>query len=252
VDNICIIKNNNYLCGMEIIKIQTNDKNEQVVSARELHSFLGSKAQFTTWIATQTERAMLIENEDFVPYIQKSIGANGQPYDITDIALKLSAAKEISMLNGKEKGKQARLYFLECEKTVQNKQVAKLPTTYLEALKELVAKEEQIILLETKNEKLQLRSDFVDICFDTDGVFSMEETNKILKLGYGRNTMMKKLKELGILLKSSNTPNQKYINSKYFKVVETLIDSGKFKKLVSTTYVTSKGLGFIHKTLLEK
>jgi phage antirepressor YoqD-like protein len=78
----------------------------------------------------------------------------------------------------------------------------------------------------------------------------MEQVCKLLKLSYGRNTMMKKLREKGILLKS-NTPNQKYINSKYFKVVETLIDKGNFKKAVTTTYVTSKGVGFIHKTLIE-
>ncbi len=233
---------------MELIKVKVNDNNEQVVSARELHSFLEAGSNANTWFKNQAERAMLEDNIDFIQISEQSNG--GRPS--IDYAIKLSAAKEIAMLNGGEKGKQARAYFLECEKIAQNKQIVKLPTTYLEALKELVIKEEQIILLQDKNEKLQFRSDFVDICFDTDGVFSMEETNKILKLGYGRNTMMKKLKEFGVLLKSSNTPKQSLINNGYFKVVETLIDSGKFKKLVSTTYVTQKGLGFIHKTLLKK
>jgi anti-repressor protein len=131
---------------------------------------------------------------------------------------------------------------------VKDELTPKLPTTYLDALKELVAKEEQVILLQEKNEKLQYRSDFVDVCFDTDGVFSMEEVSKILKLPYGRNKMMDNLRKSGVLL-SSNTPKQSLIKSGYFKVVETMVDNGNFKKLVSTTYATQKGIGHIHKTL---
>ena len=33
-----------------LVKIQTNDQGEQLVSARELHKFLGVKTPFTTWI----------------------------------------------------------------------------------------------------------------------------------------------------------------------------------------------------------
>lgn len=107
--------------------------------------------------------------------------------------------------------------------------------------------EEKLLLQET-NTKLQYRSDFVDVCFDTDGVFSMEETCKILKLPYGRNTMLQKLRELKVFLKS-NTPSQKFISNGYFKVVENIIENGEFKKLVSTTYATQKGIGYIHKIL---
>lgn len=107
--------------------------------------------------------------------------------------------------------------------------------------------EEKLLLQET-NAKLQYRSDFVDVCFDTDGVFSMEETCKILKLPYGRNTMLQKLRELKVFLKS-NTPSQKFISNGYFKVVENIIENGEFKKLISTTYATQKGIGYIHKLL---
>lgn len=234
----------------QLIKITTNEKNEQVVSARELHNFLEAGSTVTTWFKNQSERAMLSENEDFI-CLQISESKQKGGHNKIDYAIKLSAAKEIAMLNGGEKGKQARAYFLECEKIAQSKQSVKLPTTYLEALKELVAKEEEIILLQEKNEKLQFRSDFVDVCFDTNSLFSMEEASKILKLPYGRNKMMEKLRTNGVLL-SSNTPKQKYISNGYFKVVETLIQNGEFKKLVSTTYVSQKGIGFIHKLLIEK
>jgi phage antirepressor YoqD-like protein len=74
----------------------------------------------------------------------------------------------------------------------------------------------------------------------------MEEVAKILKLPFGRNTMLRKLREQKVFLES-NTPKQNLINSGYFKVSEQIIDSGTFKKLVCTTYATSKGIGYIHK-----
>ena len=123
-----------------------------------------------------------------------------------------------------------------------------LPQTYLEALKELVVKEEQIILLEEKNAKLQYRSDFVDVAFETDGLFSMEEVAKINDLPYGRNTMMQRLRDKKILTQS-NTPYQSYVDKGYFKVVEELVDNKRFKKLITTTYATQKGVGLIYKLL---
>lgn len=228
----------------ELIKIERSEGGKQVCSARELHKFLHVKTHFGEWLSTQVERAMLIENQDF-ERLSFSL-PSGQRAN--DAALTVSSAKEISMLNGGERGKQARLYFLECEKIAQNKNAISLPTTYLDALKELVAKEEQVLLLQEKNEKLQFRSDFVDVCFDTDGLFSMEEVSKILKLPYGRNKMMDKLRKAGVLL-SSNTPKQGMIKNGYFKVVETMVQNGDFKKLVSTTYATQKGIGHIHKIL---
>ena len=124
----------------------------------------------------------------------------------------------------------------------------KLPQTYLEALKELVIKEEQIILLEEKNAKLQYRSDFVDVAFETDGCFSMEEVAKINDLSYGRNTMMQRLRDKKILTQN-NTPYQSYVDKGYFKVVEELVDNKRFKKLITTTYATQKGVGLIYKLL---
>ena len=55
---------------------------------------------------------MLINGEDFTQIYGESNG--GRPS--IDYAISLSAAKEIAMLNGGEKGKQARTYFIECER----------------------------------------------------------------------------------------------------------------------------------------
>ena len=96
---------------MELIKI-TENNGKNVVSARELHQFLGNTDNVNTWFKRQAERAMLVENEDFisVAFLQPS-GQNA-----IDYAISINSAKEIAMLNGGDKGKQARLYFIECEK----------------------------------------------------------------------------------------------------------------------------------------
>jgi len=96
---------------MELIKI-TENNGKNVVSARELHQFLGNTDNVNTWFKRQAERAMLVENEDFisVAFLQPS-GQNA-----IDYAISINSAKEIAMLNGGDKGKQARTYFIECEK----------------------------------------------------------------------------------------------------------------------------------------
>ncbi len=57
--------------------------------------------------------------KDFTLISAKSTG--GRPS--TDYALSLDCAKEISMLQRTEKGKQARLYFIACEKAVKQNQL---------------------------------------------------------------------------------------------------------------------------------
>lgn len=231
----------------ELIKI-TKTENGLVSSARDLHIALKVKTEFSKWCKRMFEYGF-IENQD---YTLVKIG-EGNAHNKTDYAITSDTAKEIAMLQRSEVGKQIRQYYIEYEKTHNTKSLI-IPSYQIENPAErarawAVEYEEKLLLVE-KNEKLQFRSDFVDVCFDTDGVFSMEEVCKIIKLPYGRNTMLQKLRDLNIFLKS-NTPNQKFISNGYFKVVEQLIDTNKFKKLVSTTYATQKGLAYIHKILIE-
>ena len=50
---------------MELIKVTQNEKNEQLVSSRDLHSFLGVGRDFTTWIKQRIEKYGFEENVDF-------------------------------------------------------------------------------------------------------------------------------------------------------------------------------------------
>lgn len=75
-----------------------------MVNARDLHEFLESRKDFSSWIKDRIERYDLTENEDYVVF--PKFGENskgGRPKK--EYALTLDAAKELSMVEGNEKGK---------------------------------------------------------------------------------------------------------------------------------------------------
>ena len=110
----------------ELIKITTNEEGAQVVSARELHKFLEVGKVFGAWITERIGQFGFIENQDYVVYSE--IGNNpkgGRP--TKEYILSIDMAKELSMIERSDKGKQARLYFIECEKRL--KEVVSKPMT---------------------------------------------------------------------------------------------------------------------------
>ena len=103
----------------ELIKI-TESNGKKAVNARDLHEFLESKKDFSSWIKDRIERYDFVENEDYVvllPKVGEQTGRGG--HNKIEYALSMDAAKELSMVEGNEKGKQARRYFIECEKALK-------------------------------------------------------------------------------------------------------------------------------------
>lgn len=103
----------------QLIPIKNND-GRTVANARDLHEFLESRKDFSSWIKDRIERYDLVENEDYVillPQKGEQTGRGG--HNKIDYVLTLDAAKELSMVEGNEKGKQARKYFIACEKKLK-------------------------------------------------------------------------------------------------------------------------------------
>lgn len=128
----------------ELIKI-SDYNGQKAVSARELHGFLESKRDFSNWIKDRIKRCDLIENQDFEVF--NNFGENpngGRP--LTEYALTIETAKEISMVENNSKGKQARRYFIECEKTLKENQQKKLSgAEYLLQQAQLMVEQERRI-----------------------------------------------------------------------------------------------------------
>lgn len=185
---------------MELIKVsESNGKN--VVSARELHQFLENNDNVNTWFKRQAERAMLIENEDYtsVAFLQPS----GQT--AIDYAISINSAKEIAMLNGGDKGKQARQYFIECEKQLQKS----LPSTYKEALLALIAKEEE-------KEKLALQVENLDTVLDSllewVSIIKVSRFNKVSEKLFDWHKLKQASIDLGYQIKKAESPRFGYQN----------------------------------------
>ena len=80
------------------------------VNARDLHAFLEVKSEFRHWVKNRIKDFCFTQDVDFVA------GKFLPGSDQVDYHLTLGMAKELSMVERNEKGKQARLYFLECER----------------------------------------------------------------------------------------------------------------------------------------
>lgn len=122
---------------MDLIPIITNENNEQLVSGRELHEFLKIRTTYTRWFERMAEYGFT-ENVDFT-VIAKNVRdetAFGGTRKLIDHAMKLDMAKEISMIQRTEKGKQARQYFIEVEKRSKQREHELLsdPRTQLKLL----------------------------------------------------------------------------------------------------------------------
>lgn len=78
--------------------------------------------------------------------------------------------------------------------------------------------EQKIRQLEEKNAKLKPKADFAEAAFKAEGKVDTGQAAKILNLGFGRNTLFKKLKEVGVFFKDRNEPKQKYIDAGYFEM----------------------------------
>ncbi|ANA49673.1 phage antirepressor Ant [Lactococcus garvieae] len=110
----------------QLINITQNENNDQVVSGRELHEFLEVGTRYSIWFDRMVEYGFT-ENTDYLAIVQKRTTAQGNQTEYTDHALKLYMAKEISMIQRNEKGKQARQYFIEVEKELKQQLLPQTP-----------------------------------------------------------------------------------------------------------------------------
>lgn len=83
-----------------------------------------------------------------------------------------------------------------------------------------------------------------DAYMDADNHLSMGAVAN--QLGIGRNTMMRKLREAGVLQKD-NRPYQRYAH--HFKVVATTYEAQNSTRATHTTYVRPSGVELIRKVL---
>jgi phage anti-repressor protein len=114
----------------ELIPIKTSPTTgNPVIDARILHDFLEAKQDFSTWIQGRIKKYDFIENMDYarifydvhnnrlrLPKKRETDTQILNRIHRIEYALTMECAKELSMVQNNEKGRQARRYFIDVEK----------------------------------------------------------------------------------------------------------------------------------------
>jgi len=242
-----------------LITITTNEKQQQVVDARELHKFLGSKQEFAHWIkAKVVNNPFFTEGEDYVLLDNSNKQTEGRGgSNRIDYALTLDTAKKVSMAEQTDKGNEVRDYFIECEKIAKQPKVLDFndPDVVLQLAQnwkdEKIAKEQALKLVEQKEKQLETQKPlvlFAEAVNNSNDLILIGDFAKSLGIkNFGRNKMFDKLKELKILMKN-RMPYQQYIDSGVFVVIENESKG----KLSFTTRVTGKGQAYLTNRLKKE
>lgn len=102
----------------------------QTVDARELHAFLEVKSEFRNWIKNRIDDFGFVEGQDFATTVEIYRGGERKDYHLA-----LDMGKELSMVERNVKGKEARAYFIECERQAKAAPQHMIPQTLPEALR---------------------------------------------------------------------------------------------------------------------
>lgn len=228
----------------DLLKIEVNSNQEQTVSGRELHMFLGIETRYNDWFNRMLQYGFEDE-KDFYSILSKT-SENGRPS--TDHIMKLDMAKELCMLARNEKGKQARQYFLEVEREWNSPEkvmarALKLAEAKLNEVKAFA--DEQTKQLEAAQPKVI----FADAVATAQTSILIGDLAKILKqngVNTGQKRLFEWLRQNGYLIRqrgtSYNSPTQRAMEQKLFEIKETSVampDGGI--KITRTTKVTGKG-----------
>lgn len=245
-------KENQIMTTNQLINInqqKIGDQQVNAVSARELWKFLESKREFTHWV-----KPYITEDNDYgfvegVDFIAVDVGVNRISQQVMkDYWFTIDMAKEVSMLSKTEKGKQARKYFIECERKANNPQLT-IPQSYSAALLEAAKLAEQ-------TEKLQLELKSKDEQIAHDKAFTklgkmMTMADATIKVGdyaimlqnehgikIGQNRLFEWLREHGYLCKEEkqkNRPTQKSMELGLFTYTQRLITTNHGEEIFSFT-----------------
>jgi len=229
----------------EIIKVNVNESGIQTVNARELHDFLESKQDFSDWIKNRIKKYDFKDGMDFTIILGKSSG--GRPSK--EYYISLNMAKELSMVENNEKGKEARKYFIKCEEIV--KKPVKMDRLNLFA--HAVLEADKMIKEQAKQiEEMKPKAEFYDTVSEMKDTTDMSTVAKVLNMGVGRNTIFRILRSKKVV-DNNNHPYQHYVNRGWFKLAEHPVTWYDGSSHISyKTVVFQKGLDGIRKIIKEE
>lgn len=224
------------------------DSERPTVSARDLHEFLEVGTQYTKWFDRMCEYGFT-ENVDFIAISQKRLTAQGNETTYSDHQLTIEMAKELCMLQRNEKGKEARIYFLNLEKQWNSPEFViaralKMANEKISKLELTTSMQEQQIA------ELKPKADYTDTILQSK---SLVNVNQIAKdYGMSSKTMNKLLSDKKVQYKQGNQwllyskhQSKGYTSSETINITR----SDGSPDVVMRTKWTQKGRLFIYELL---
>ncbi len=222
----------------ELIKISEYN-GKRAVNARELHQFLESKQDFSTWIKARIEKYGFAEKQDFEVFNNFVENPQGGRPSI-EYALSVDMAKELSMVENNEKGRLARKYFIECEKIAREGTLASYQIEDPIKRAERWIEEQKVRqALEAKNQEMQPKAQYFDELVERSLLTGFRDTAK--EIGLKQSEFIKLLIDRGYIYRTPKgelRPIAKYAND--------LFEIKDFKSVTNDhagvrTWITVKG-----------
>lgn len=226
----------------ELLKVNY-EADRITLSARELHKFLELSERFSNWFERMKQYGF-VENQD---YLGRKVFNTLAKQELQDYEITLDMAKEITMIQRNEKGKQARQYFIEVEKQ-WNSPERIIARGLIESQKMIENLNKQIV-------EMRPKALFADAVSTSKESILIGQLAKLIKQnGYeiGQNRLFQWLRENGYLIKGGsryNQPTQKAMDLGLFEVKErTVTNPDGSIRITLTTKVTGKGqIYFVNK-----
>ena len=217
------------------------------VNARELHKFLENGELFTTWIKNRIEQFAFLEGQDFTTFLENT--KKGRPRK--EYLVSINMAKELCMVERNAKGKEARLYFIECERKLKEAQFPALPN-FTDPAAAAIAWAEQYRkaqALESKVKEDAPKVDYYDRLQDAPGEVTITRLAKLL--GIQRKRLLDWLRQNRFIYGTSNTPYQQRIEQGFLVLrnPEGARHSDGTPVFSPYAHVTSKGASAIYRGL---
>lgn len=195
---------------------EINGETQPLVNARDLHIFLESKQQFGNWIVNRIEQYGFVEGQDYLLnkiIIQLPSGAKYQ----NDYHITLDMAKELSMVERNAKGKQARQYFIACEKALhQVATIANDPLTSIAHNMQILADGMAVLAQATTIQQRQLdrTQDYINL-LELNQKGNIKVTPEVIEQVKLMKSQGYSQANIGRMLRLSGTTVSLIVNDKY-------------------------------------
>lgn len=245
-----------------LIPLQTltlNGEQVNTVDARELHGFLEVKTRFNDWIVNRINDFSFVEGQDFLSFTKNLVKPNGGRPS-TEYHLSISMAKELCMVERNSKGKEARLYFIECERVARERRSPRLPnfSDPAQAARAWADQYEKARIAEEKalSLTLQVEHDAPKVAYAEQVTASKEHmtiTEVAKLLDFPPRAMKDFIRRIGWIYANKDTPMQSAIKSGLL-----VLRTGRFTRSDGTPdsraypHVTHKGALTLYRRLLDE